>query len=388
MFLKDVFVNSELKKQFVNLIDSHRLSHALLLLGKSGSHSFALSVALAQYLCCENPHDGDSCGVCNSCRMFENLQHPDLHLIFPNCGTKTVKANECESRKFMNEFRTFVFDHHYHLDYNEWVRRMNSENKQLAINIRDCGYIVSQNSTRAYSNGYKIYIIWKAEQMNNDAANKLLKTLEEPENKTLFLLLAEESDRILPTILSRTQLVKIPQLTEEVIRQHLIEDEQLSDKEAADIAAISEGSYVKARALIQENSELHHFLTLYNILLRSVTNFIKNPNDLARIDYMNVQKNFDGLVKEGREAQKNFLNYLFRLFWNELLLSQKGGALVKATSEEYQVLSEYKDFFTLKNATPLQKACNTAIYHISRNVNSNLVFTDFYFQLRNILSTK
>ena len=386
MRFKDVLVDETLKKRLAKLVDENRISHAQLFLGKAGSHSFALAVAYAQYICCEDKHDGDSCGKCHSCVMFEKLQHPDLHLVFPNCTTKEV-PKDSDSKLLTNQFRDFVFANDYHIDLNEWIRELKGDNKQVGINIRDCANIIAQNNIRAYENGYKIYILWMAEKLNHTAAPKLLKTLEEPENKTLFILLAESSDMILPTILSRTQLVKIPPLPESVIKEQLIEKEQLDEKEAADIAAISEGDYIKARHLMTDNSELHHLLLHYNIFMKSVTALVRHA-DLGKVDYAGLQKTFKEVMDDGRDAQKQFFRYVSRMFRNELLLNKQSSALVKSTAEEFKVLDEFHSFFTIKNAAPLLKLCNDAIYHIERNVNSQLVFTDFYFQVAQALTNK
>lgn len=380
MQFKDVLVDEELKKQLVTLADENRISHAQLFLGKNGSHNFALALAFAQYICCTDRHDGDSCGHCHSCAMFEKLQHPDLHLIFPNCIFGEVKK-EPDSQKLANYFRDYVFDANYHIDFDEWTRILKGDKKQVTINIRDCANIVAHNSVRAYENGYKIYILWMADKIQVAAANKLLKTLEEPESKSLFILLAESSDQMLPTILSRTQLVKIPPLKPEVIKQHLIEDEGIAENIAADAAAISEGSYVRALTLSRENAELHHILTNYNILLKSLMAHLQNPGDLARIGYLNVQEMFAGLVKDGRDAQKEFLQYLLRMIRNEILLNAGSSALVKATAEEWKVLDEYRLLFTVKNAALLLEDCSTALYHLERNVNASIIFTDLYFKL-------
>ncbi|MCQ2279522.1 MAG: hypothetical protein MJZ49_01805 [Bacteroidales bacterium] len=380
MQFKNVLVDEELKKQLVSLVDENRISHAQLFLGKNGSHNFALAIAFAQYICCTDRHDGDSCGHCHSCVMFEKLQHPDLHLIFPNCNFGEVKKDP-DSQKLANYFRDYVFDCNYHINYNEWTKILKSDNKQVTINIRDCANIVAKNSIRAYENGYKIYILWMADKIQIAAANKLLKTLEEPESKSLFILLAESSDQMLPTILSRTQMVKIPPLKPEVIKQHLVADAGVSENIAADAAAIAEGSYVKALTLCQENAELHHLLTNYNILMRSLHSHLQNANDLVRIGYLNVQDMFSSLVKDGRDAQKTYVQYLLRMIRNEILLNTGASALVKATAEEWKVLDEYRLLFTVKNATSLLNNCDTALYHLERNANASIVFADLYFKL-------
>ncbi len=379
MFFKDVMVDSALKQQLVSLADENRISHAQLFLGKNGTHSFALAVAFAQYISCENRHDGDSCGTCPSCLMYNKLQHPDLQLIFPNCNTKKIKKDS-DSELLVQEFRKYVFSKNYHIELNEWLAELGSENKQASINIRDCANIIRKNSMRAYANGYKIYILWMAEKLYHAAAPKLLKTLEEPENKSLFILIAESADNILSTILSRTQLVKIPPLQEEVIKEHLIIEENASETVAADIAAISEGSYVKALNLFQESGDLQQMLINYDTILQSISAFVQNA-DFATINYAQAQKTFAMIIKDGKEEQKRFLNYMIRMFRNSLLLQTRNNSLVKATADENKQLEKYKNFFTIKNAQPLLTDCNKAIYHIERNANSALVFTDLYFKI-------
>lgn len=386
MLFKDVLADEQLKKRLAALVDENRISHSQLFLAQRGSHSFALALAYAQYICCEDRHDGDSCGKCHSCIMFEKLQHPDLHLIFPNCTALHVKKDP-ESKAFMNEFRQFVLSSNYHLDYDEWTRVLKSERKQISINIRDCADIIAQNNTRSYENGYKIYILWMAEKLSYDAAPKLLKTLEEPESKTLFILLAENSVEILPTILSRTQLVKVPPLKEEVIREHLVEDDGLNPAEAADIAAISEGSYTKALMLAKDSDQLHHKLTQYNIFMQCVVAHARQES-LEKINFPRYLDLIAALTKEGHEEQKRFIAYISRMFRNELLLHQKTPSLVKSTGEERKVLGDFIQYFTVKNAAPLNKECDLALYHIERNVNPTLVFTDFFFKISKLLSNR
>lgn len=379
MLFKDVMVDEALKRQLVALVDENRISHAQLFLSKGGTHSFALAIAYAQYLCCEDRHDGDSCGKCHSCVMFEKLQHPDLHLIFPNCIAKDVKKDP-DSYQFAQYFREFVFANNYHIDFNNWVQELNSENKEVSINIRDCAKIIQQNSIRSHENGYKIYILWMAEKLHHTAAPKLLKTLEEPENKSLFILIAENSDNILPTILSRTQLVKIPPISASVIKQHLIEEKHIPESAAEDIATIAEGNYIKALELSEEDNEIHHLLTQYNIFMRSVTSYAQKDG-LQQVNYLNTQENISKISKEGKEARKQFLRYLLRMCRNELLLNIQIPELVNATKEELQCMEEYKSFFTLKNAQALLQDCGKALYHVERNGNFNLIMTDLYFKI-------
>lgn len=379
-------VEEGLKRHLASLADENRISHAQLFLGKNGTHNFALAVAFAQYICCEDRHDGDSCGKCHSCKMFEKLQHPDLHLVFPNCIARNVKKDP-ESDLFAQDFRDFVFEHNYHIDFNDWVKELKSENKVVSINIRDCASIIRKNSVRAHENGYKIYIIWMAEKLHHTAAPKLLKTLEEPENKTLFILLAESSDAILPTILSRTQLVKIPPLPEEVIKQHLIDEECMGEIEAADIAAVCENNYAKALSLKNESLEMHQFHKYFASFVKSAAAYVKTGNS-EEVNYPAIQDIIKEISKSSKDFQLNLMRYFSRMFRNELLINQKDKILVKATSEEMKTLESLQEFFTVNNAMPLYNECEKALYHLDRNVNTMLVYTDFYFKIAEFFSKR
>jgi DNA polymerase-3 subunit delta' len=227
-----------------------------------------------------------------------------------------------------------------------------------------------------------------ADKIQLAAANKLLKTLEEPESQSLFILIAESSDQMLPTILSRTQLVKIPPLSEAMIRQQLVEREGVTEQEAADLAAVSDGSYVRALNLLHDSAEMHHLLTNYNIIMKSIAAYLQNPKDLARINYLQVQDVLAELAQAGREMQKRFLNYTLRMFRNSLLLNTGNNSLVRATSVEWKVLDEFRMLFTLKDSSQLLQECSDALYHLERNANVNILFTDFYFKLLKAFSQR
>ena len=377
MLFKDVLVEEGLKKQLISLVKENRVSHAQLFLGGAGTHKFALAIAYAQYLCCENRGEEDSCGVCPSCQKFSKLAHPDLHLVFPNCTTKKVPQDP-DSRKFAKTFVDFVEQNRYHLDINKWLEVLEGENKQPSINIRDAANIINQNSIKAYEGGYKIFILWMADRLYRDAAPKLLKTLEEPENKTLFILLAESSDNILPTIISRTQLVKIPDMPTSMMVHELVEHYNVPQADAVDVAEVAEGSFVKALALLEDTSEMKEALSRFESLLSSA--LAHKKNDLKAVNYIEIQQLIDIIAKEEREKQKMFLVYVMRLFRNMLLMSAKQETLIKATAEEKQFLVNYYSCINLKNITPVVAECNRALQHIMRNVNGGLVFTDLYLK--------
>ena len=380
MLFKDVMVDDSIKERLINLVKNNRVSHAQLFLCSPGNHGFALAVAYAQYLSCQNRGEHDSCGVCPSCVKFEKLSHPDFHLIFPNVA-KNSNDKDYNSKKY----RKYVFDNNYHIHINSWLNKLGGENKQAAINIRDCGNIVEQNSIRAYEGGYKIYLLWMVERLNYAAAPKLLKTLEEPENKTLFILMTENPDKLLSTIKSRTQYIKIPPLPEATIARQLQQDFNVSEELAQDIASISEGNYVKALSLAKDNDEQEELLRLFETFFNGVmSNDGKHP--LNQVNFNGVTKAIEKIVKPGREAQKNFILYMERMIRNILLLNTNE-SLVKATREEHALLNTYKSRLNVINATALTQECNKAHYHIERNGNASLVFTDLFLKMSSILAS-
>ena len=199
--------------------------------------------------------------------------------------------------------------------------------------------------------------------------------------------MAESTDSILPTILSRTQLVKIPPIPEEVIKQHLIDEEHLDEEEAADIASISENNYAKALSLKNESLELHQFQKYYAAFVKSASTYV-NTGNLEEMKYPEIQDIIKEISKSSKDFQRNLMHYFCRMFRNELLVNQKDNSLVKATADEYKTLEAYAPFFTLKNALPLYNECNKAIYHLERNANTMLVFTDLYFKLAQFFAKK
>lgn len=384
MFFRDVFVDENLKRQLINLVKNNRISHAQLFLGPAGSHKFALAVAYAQYIACENRGEDDSCGKCPSCVKFAKLAHPDLHLIFPDADTDSRKSKKGSvQQQAMTKFIDFAISNNYHLDYNQWSE---GESKQLNINANDCSFIVHQNNIRSYESGYKIFILWMVERLYHGAAPRLLKTLEEPENKTLFILLAENSEKILPTILSRTQLVKIPKLHKETIKLQLQKEFRVNEQTADDLAEISEGNYIKAMGLLKDNETTQEPLSHFQFILQSAVAHARN--DVYKVYFMELQELFAKIIAEGREKQKQFIRYMIQMFRNILLVSTNKTELLRATMQEKNILSTFTPYIKLRNISPIIDVCNKAIFYIERNGNSSLIFNNLYFTIADELKVK
>lgn len=265
---------------------------------------------------------------------------------------------------------------------------LGGENKQAFINTRDCSYIVNQNSIKSYEGGYKIYILWSADRLYRDAAPKLLKTLEEPENKTLFILITENTDKMLTTILSRTQLVKIPKLKTEVIQQQLTKDFNISEEEAADVAVLADGNYNRAIELINDESEYKETLAQIQLLLSSMHALSQPVPNKSEVNYLEVRDCIDAIISHGREYQKNFLSAFIRILRAMLMKNSHQDAVSKASNTENTIIEHYTKLFNLKNVSQIFDECNKALYHIERNGNSSLVFTDWYLKVSELIAPR
>lgn len=382
MQFKDVLVDAAFKQKLVDLAREGRSAHAQFFLAQPGSHALALAVALGQYLCCENPGEHDSCGECPSCKQFAKLSHPDLHLYFPNCTTKSVKKDP-ESSLFIKEFRDYVLQNDFHVDINGWLNILEGENKQASINSRDCSDILHHNNTQSHQDGCKVYILWCVDRLYHSAAPKLLKTLEEPESNSVFILISEEPDKILNTILSRTQLVKIPRLTDADLSEKLQQTyPDLTPDEASDIAILADGNYNKAMHIVTDNEDQRVLLQQFEVVFDSVTAMAQRK-PLVSVQYEQAQTALAEVVAAGREYQKQYLQLMLRMLRNILMMNSNNSGLLKVTHQEQSVLDKYRGFIHLKQISVMTDLCNEALYHITRNGNSSLIFTDLYFKLVN-----
>ena len=382
MQFKDVLADAALKQKLIDLVRGGRAAHAQFFLAQPGSHALALALAYGQYLCCENPGEHDSCGECPSCKQFAKLSHPDLHLYFPNCTTKSVKKDP-DSSQFLNEFRDFVLKNDFHVDINGWLNVLEGENKQASINIRDCSDILRHNSMRSHQDGYKVYILWCVDRLYHAAAPRLLKTLEEPEPNSVFILISEEPDKILNTILSRTQLVKLPRLSDADIAQKLqATHPDLSPEEASDIAILADGNYNKAMHIVTDNEDQRAILQQFEVVFDSITALAQNKL-LAAVQYDQAQAALAEVVAKGREYQKQFLQLMLRMLRNILMMNTNNPQMLKLTHQEQSVLDKYRGIINLKHISAMTDLCNEALYHITRNGNTSLILTDLYFKLAN-----
>jgi len=366
-----VIGQNDIKEKLRQSYHSNRLSHSYLFYGIPGTGKLALAIAFAQYLSCEDKSETDSCGVCPSCKKYEKLIHPDLHFVFPVTKSGSLKPI---SDSFISQWREIILDDPY-FSYNEWLAKLQVENKQGSIYAEESSEILRKLNLKTFESDYKIMIIWLPEKMNISCANKLLKILEEPPQNTVFILVCDKREEVLPTILSRTQPVKILGIEDEVLCQAISEKYSISADTAADIVKISNGSFLEAKEQIVTSAEnqfnFSQFVRLMRLTYaRKIEDAIKWAEELA---------------KAGRERQKSFLNYSAILLRENFIYNFNRKEIVYMTKEEADFASNFAKFVNAENVNDLLEIFNIAHFHIERNGNAKMVFTDSAFKIMKVI---
>jgi len=371
MLFREIIGQQAAKERLLRSVSDGRISHAQLFLGPQGSGSLALAVAYAQFISCGNKQADDSCGTCSSCVKYNKLIHPDLHFVYPVALSKDVRTSTDKAQ----EWRAAFLENPYITLFN-WFEQLDAENKQAVIGVEESGEILRKLSLTTYEAEYKIMIIWQAEKMNQAAANKLLKILEEPPDKTLFLLVCESEDQLLRTIVSRTQLIKIPKIGDTDLMKALTEQNGLSAEAAEKTAHLADGNYAEALLLINENENAAQNLASFQKLMRASLKF--NPQGVfAWIDEVNAA---------GRERQKNFINYALHIIRESMVLNYGDAALVKLGADEQDFVKKFAPFIHGGNIERFTEELNKAYYHMERNANAKILFMDLAFKFNELLN--
>lgn len=382
MQFSDILGQEHIKNHLVQSADHGRIPHAQLFVGAEGSGTLPMAIAYAQYILCNNTNGDNSSGnqACNL--KFENISHPDLHFAFPVATTDKVKSHPV-SNHFMAEWRALLKEQPYGNLF-DWYRKLGIDNKQGQIGVDEAQDIVKSLSLKAYEGGYKIMIIWMAEKINTSAANKLLKLIEEPPNKTVFILIAEDEEQIINTIRSRCQILHFPPLSEDVIKNALIKNYQLQDAIATKIAHQANGNYNKACDLVYSDSEDTQFEDWFVFWIRSA--FKAKGNKSAIHDLISWSEE---IAKTGRETQKQFLQFCIDFFRQAMLLNYGAEDLVYIeTKTKNFKLENFAPFVHSGNIMDINDELQDAIYHIERNGNSKIILTDLSIKLTRLLHKK
>ncbi|MEI6865622.1 DNA polymerase III subunit delta' [Flavicella sp.] len=357
--------------------DNGRIPHAQLFIGNEGSGTLPMAIAYAQYLLCSKNKNASACNL-----KCKNLTHPDLHFAFPVATNDKVKKHPLSSL-FLKEWRTFIKEQPYGNLFN-WLQNIGIENKQGQIGVDEAVQIVKSLQLKSYEGGYKIMIIWMAEKMHTSAANKLLKLIEEPPEETIFILISQDQEQIINTILSRCQVLHFPVLSESNISDALIDRNDSFPAEASKIAHQAEGNFNKAVHLLKHDSNDLIFEQWFVLWVR---NAFKAKGNAAVIQ--NLIEWSETIAKSGRETQKSFLHYCLQFFRQALLQNYGAQELVFIeTKTQGFSLAKFAPFIHSGNIMEIEKEVGDAIYHIERNGNAKIILLDLSIKLTRLLHAK
>lgn len=378
LMLFDRIIGQEhIKNHLQTSAKNGRIPHAQLFVGKEGSGTLPIAIAYAQYLLSHFSDDARASEL-----KVEKLQHPDLHFTFPVTTTDSVKKHPV-SNLFLNEWREFIAHQPYGSLFN-WLQSIGVEKKQGIIGVDEALEVVKKLQLKSYEGGFKVMIIWMAEKMNTAASNKLLKLIEEPPPKTIFLLITENEDQIISTIKSRCQALHFPILSEQDIANALIDKEESSESDALKIASQSEGNYNKALHLLHNNSNEIIFEEWFITWIRTAFKAKGNTAVIQELVHWS-----ETIAKTGRENQKQFLEYCLQFFRQALLLNYKSPQLVFLETQSPKFnLKNFAPFIHSKNILLIEKELNEAIYHIERNGNAKIILLDLSMKLTRFLHKK
>ena len=376
MLFNQIIGQEHIKKHLIKSAENGRIPHAQLFIGKEGCGTLSMAIAYAQFLLCNFSDDIDTCNL-----KCSKLQHPDLHFAFPVTTNDAIKKHPV-SNLFLEDWRHFIAKQPYGSLFN-WLKHIGVENKQGLINVDEAEAIVKKLKLKSYEGGFKVMIIWMAEKMNIAAANKLLKLIEEPPDKTVFLLITENEEQIINTIKSRCQALHFPALSEQDIANALVVDHQIEGMEASKIAQQAEGNFNKAIHLLQNDGSDLIFEEWFINWVR--TAFRAKGNAAVVEELISWSEN---ISKTGRETQKRFLNYCLQFFRQALLMNYKSDNLVFMKTKSNFNLSKFAPFVHSLNILDIEKEISKAIYHIERNGNAKIILLDLSMKLTRFLHKK
>ena len=374
MFFKDIIGQDEVKKRLIHSVKSGQIAHAQLFCGPEGIGKFPLALAYARYIQCTNKGEDDACGVCPSCKQFSSVMHADVHFVFPIY--KNEKKKERVWDEDIDEWRKCLSENQY-LSLEQWLSYIDAENSQVSIYADESREIIRKISLKTYESDYKIMIIWLPELMNPVCANKLLKILEEPYEKTVFLLVSNQPDKILGTILSRSQRINMRVVSSEKISEALQRRYSLGQQDADAVAHIANGNFIKALETIQLSEENQYFFDLFVRLMRLA--YGRKIKDLKAWS--------EEAADMGREKEKRFLAYTQRMLRANYIYNLHIPEISYLNSKEEQFSTRFAPFIHERNIISLMNELSRAESDISQNANGKIVFFDLAIKMIMLLKS-
>lgn len=380
MYFKEVLGQEKFKKFLIQSVREGTVPHAQLFLGPKGSAKLSLALAFAQYVACKNKQQDDACGICSSCVKHLKFIHPDLHFIFPVATTSNVKTKPL-SKNFLSEWRSLLDENPYFSLF-DWLKHIRVENKQGLISVEESAQILKNLSLKPYESETRVMLIWMPEKMNIQAANKLLKIIEEPPQKTLFLLVAESTEDMLATLLSRTQLLKVPRYSDKEVINYLT-NRGVENVRAKMISKLVDGNINEALQLTEniEDSDQNAFSFVQ--WMRLCFSALKNKDIDKLVQWSEMMAN------SGRENQKNFLLFTSNVVRDALLKNYGVEKMMKMNiSGQNFTMDKFAPFIHAENCMEIISELNMAQLHIERNANPKILFLDTSFKIARLLHKK
>jgi DNA polymerase III subunit delta' len=371
---KNVIGQSAVKNKLTGMVQSGRVPHAMMLLGPEGNGGLALALALAQYIQCENRTDSDSCGACPSCMKNQKFVHPDVHFTFPVVSRKSGEAPV--SNDYITEWRSALAANVY-MNANDWLQSIGAENRQGNITVRECHDIIHSMSLKTYESAFKVQVIWLAEYLR-EAGNTLLKVIEEPPADTIFILVVENIELVLNTVISRTQLIKINAIESDDIKAALLQRFEMDEGAARRIARISDGNF-NAALLVADGAENGNDKLLRNWLL-CCFNLKQKP---SATNTQNLVDWVDDFSKAGRENQKIFLKYAL-FFLRECAMVGLTGQSEKLEGEELKFAQGLSARLLPTQFEAISKILNRLYFAVERNANPKVIFMSNSFRIASV----
>ena len=382
MLFSQILGHDSIKSHLTKSASSGRIPHAQLFVGPEGIGTLAMAIAYARYILCQNIGSENEGGNAACNLKFDHFSHPDLHFIYPTVTTTDVKTKP-KSSDFIADWRQFISENPYGGLF-DWYKLLGVENKQGEIRVDDAADILKSFSLKSYEGGYKIMIVWMAEKLNIPASNKLLKMLEEPEDKTLFILITENESGIIQTIRSRCQVLHFIGLPEKTITDTLVSRENTDPKLAAKIAHQAQGNWNKALHILHSDNEELPFEEWFVVWVRAA--FRAKGNAAAIQDLILWSEQIASL---GRETQKKFLHFCIEMFRQAMLLNYQTADLVYLEPKiEKFSLENFAPFVNGNNINDIFKEISDAVFHIERNGNAKIILTDLSIKLTRLIHKK
>jgi len=376
MHFSEVLGNIKIKKQLINSVQHNRIAHAQMFLGEKSSPKLLLALSYAKYISCKNKSLDDSCGRCASCIKYQNLTHPDLHLVFPVLLIKNIK--KATSDDFIREWRDSVLKNPF-IDLSVWFETFSNENK-----TGKTGYIYTQEIEslnkklllKHYESEFRVVLIWLPENMQANTSNKLLKLLEEPPKKTIFLLVSENSDLILKTIISRVQIIKIPNYNSIEIKDFLNNKfPSRSGEEIKKMISLTGGNTALSVQMLQNDSFENKNFEEYQNWMR----LCYSSNIIEITKWVNQR------AAKGRRNHSIFLLYSLKMIRNCLVFQFFDKNKLFITENEKMFLTKFHPFVHENNIIQITQLLEESIKNIERNANPKIIFYELSLQFMKLL---